>query len=135
MKKHKDISEAQFIRDLKTVCPDISEEDIEWHVNLSRQTVVENVMLNQRIKELALKAGFVGDRYGVYHHVRGIDERGIEGYPIDDELKEFAKLIIQECIDTMKEHSYNTSMLLSYPPKSSAIWDACIAIEKKFGVK
>jgi len=41
MKKHQDISEAQFIRDLKTVFPDISEEDIKWHVNLSRQTVVK----------------------------------------------------------------------------------------------
>ena len=130
MKKHKDISEAQFIRDLKTVCPDISEEDIDWHVNLSRQTVDEKIMMDDPIKELALKAGFVGDRYGVYHYVRGI-----EGYSIDDELEKFAELIIKECIEIMKEQRYNTSMLLSYPPQSSAIWDACNAIEKKFGVK
>lgn len=53
----------------------------------------------------------------------------------DFEIEKFANLIIKECIDTMQEHSYNTSMLLCNPPKSSAIWDACNAIEKKFGVK
>jgi tRNA A22 N-methylase len=47
MKKDKDISEAQFIRDLKTVCPDISKEDIEWHVNLSRQTVDEKIVMDE----------------------------------------------------------------------------------------
>lgn len=128
MKKHKDISEAQFIRDLKTVCPDISEEDIKWHVNLSRQTVVENVMMNDRIKELAMQSGFKQyDGSNLYSP--------IEGIKLNDELEEFANLIIKECIDTMKEQSYNTSMLTCNPPKSSAIWDACNAIEKKFGIK
>ncbi len=128
MKKHKDISEAQFIRDLKTVCPDLSKEDIEWHVNLSRQTVDEKIMMDDRIKELALKAGFKKDSWGLY-------APGIEGYSIDDELEKFAELIIKECIEIMKEQSYNTSMLMCNPPKSSAVWDACNAIEKKFGVK
>lgn len=53
----------------------------------------------------------------------------------DFDYEKFAELIIKECIDTMKEHSYNTSMLTCNPPKSSAIWDACNAIEKKFGIK
>jgi hypothetical protein len=128
MKKHKDISEAQFIRDLKTGFPDISKEDIEWHVNLSRQTVVEKTMMNDRIKELALKAGF---RSYNGHNLFS----PIEGMELDDELEEFAQLIIKECVALMREQSYNTSMLTCNPPKSSAIWDACNAIEKKFGVK
>jgi hypothetical protein len=66
IKKDKDISESQFIRDLKTVCPDISKEDIEWHVNLSRQTVSEKIVMDDRIKELALKAGFKEDSLGPY---------------------------------------------------------------------
>lgn len=130
MKKHKDISEAQFIRDLKTVCPDISKEDIDWHVNLSRQTVVENVMMNQRIKELAMESGFRN-----YHGGDSLYSPYIEGMELNDELEDFAKLIINECIEIMKEQSYNTFMLTCNPPKSSAIWDACNAIEKKFGVK
>jgi hypothetical protein len=128
MKKHKDISEAQFIRDLKTVFHDISKEDIEWHVNLSRQTVVEKTMMNERIKELAMQSGFKQyDGSNLYSPIEGIE--------LNDELEEFAQLIIKECIDIMREQSYNTSMLTCNPPKSSAIWDACNAIEKKFGVK
>jgi len=53
----------------------------------------------------------------------------------DFEIEKFAELIVKECIETMQEQSFNTSMLLCNPPKSSAIWDACNAIEKKFGVK
>jgi hypothetical protein len=52
-----------------------------------------------------------------------------------EQLNKFAELIVKECVDTMREQSYNTSMLLTNPPKSSAVWDACNAIEKKFGVK
>jgi hypothetical protein len=129
MKKHKDISEAQFIRDLKTVFPDISKEDIEWHVNLSRQTVVEKTMMNERIKELAMQSGF--RNYNGTH----LFSPYIEGAELDDELEEFAQLIIKECVAIMREQSYNTSMLMCNPPKSSAVWDACNAIEKKFGVK
>jgi hypothetical protein len=35
-----EISEPQFVRDLKTVHPNISKEDIEWHLNLFRQSKV-----------------------------------------------------------------------------------------------
>jgi hypothetical protein len=122
MKKHKDISEAQFIRDLKTVCPDISKEDIDWHVNLSRQTVVEKTMDKELIDLLMWKAGA---RFEMMNWVN---------YEKFD-YEKFANLIIKECIEIMKEQSYNTSMLTCNPPKSSAIWDACNAIEKKFGVK
>ncbi len=85
--------------------------------------------MNDRIKELALKAGF--RNYNGPH----LFSPYIEGMELDDELEEFAQLIIKECVVLMREQSYNTSMLLSYPPKSSAVWDACNAIEKKFGVK
>jgi hypothetical protein len=50
-------------------------------------------------------------------------------------MEKFVELIVKECVDTMREQSYNTSMLLTNPPKSSAVWDACNAIEKRFGVK
>ena len=53
----------------------------------------------------------------------------------DFDYEKFAQLIVEVCIEIMKEQSYNTSMLACNPPKSSAIWDACNAIEKKFGVK
>lgn len=57
-------------------------------------------------------------------------------FEIPPELMEkFVELIVKECIDTMQEQSYNTSMLLCSPPKSSAIWDARNAIEKKFGIR
>lgn len=96
MKKHKDISEAQFIKDLKTVCSGISKEDIEWHVNLSRQTMVEKTM-NECIRELAIKSGFKqyegSSLYSPY----------IEGIELNDELEEFAKLIVKECIDRVSK--------------------------------
>jgi hypothetical protein len=36
----KEISESQFIRDMKTLDPNMSKGDIEWHLNLFRQTKV-----------------------------------------------------------------------------------------------
>jgi hypothetical protein len=33
-----EISEAEYIKILKTVHPNISKEDIEWHLSLSRQS-------------------------------------------------------------------------------------------------
>ena len=36
----KEISEAQFIQDMKTLHPNMSKEDIEWHLNLFRQSKV-----------------------------------------------------------------------------------------------
>jgi hypothetical protein len=36
----KEISETQFIKDMKTVHPNISKEDIKWHLNLFRQSKV-----------------------------------------------------------------------------------------------
>ena len=34
----KEISEAEYIKILKTIHPNISKEDIEWHLSLSRQS-------------------------------------------------------------------------------------------------
>jgi hypothetical protein len=85
--------------------------------------------MNEHIKELA-------DRLWKIHPSE-IDEMGLKTRTefYEHELKKFAELIVKECIHIMREQSYNTSMLLSHPPKSSAVWDACNAIEKKFGVK
>ena len=49
-------------------------------------------MMNERIKELAIKSGFKK-----YKNDDGLYSPYIEGYDIDDELEEFAKSIIQEC--------------------------------------
>jgi hypothetical protein len=49
-------------------------------------------MMNERIKELAIKSGFKK-----YKNDDGLYSPYIEGYDIDDELEEFAELIIKEC--------------------------------------
>jgi hypothetical protein len=50
------------------------------------------------MKELALKAGFEGDKWGVYHYTRGI-----EGNAIDNELSKFAELIVDECLSLCED--------------------------------
>ena len=52
----------------------------------------------------------------------------------EDELVQFAKLIIEECLDIMMKEINNTSLLVSYPPKNGGIWDAQNEIKKHFGV-
>ena len=85
--------------------------------------------MNERIKELALKAGF--KNYGG----TSLYSPYIEGMELNDELQEFAELIIKECFVQMEKESRNCSMLMSYPPQSSAIWDAKNNIRKHFGVE
>ena len=75
--------------------------------------------MNDRIKELAKKAGFP----------EWTDKT------IGFELETFAKLIIEECLDIMMKEINNTSLLVSYPPKNGGIWDAHNAIKKHFGVE
>jgi hypothetical protein len=50
-------------------------------------------------------------------------------------IEAYSDAIVQECIEIMMKEINNTDFLLSNPPKSSAIWVARNAIEKKFGVK
>ena len=50
-------------------------------------------------------------------------------------LEAYSDAIVQKCIEVMTEHINDTSKLLSYPPKSAAIWTARNQIEKHFGVK
>ena len=57
-----------------------------------------------------------------------------QGNVIHD-MDQFAKLIAKDCIDIMNEQSYNTSNLLTCPPKSAAIWDAKNAISKRYGIE
>lgn len=49
--------------------------------------------------------------------------------------EKFAELIIKECLDIIEDEAYNTTMLLSYPQQSGAIWDAKNNIKSHFGVK
>ena len=86
-------------------------------------------MMNTRIKELADQAAvndvaknFNGEDYTVR-------------MPSETWAREFAELIVQECIVQMEKESRNCSMLMSYPPQSSAIWDAKNNIRKHFGVE
>jgi hypothetical protein len=85
--------------------------------------------MNEQIKNLALQAGFKN------YEGTSIYSPYIEGMELNDELKEFAELIIKDCLEIMNEQMYNTSVLLSYPGKSSAIWDAKNAISRKYGIK
>jgi len=86
--------------------------------------------MNERIQELAIQSGF-----SKYKNDDGIYSPYIEGEWLNDELQEFAELIVKDCVDIMGQQIYNTSMLTSYPPKSSAIWDARNEIFKKYGIK
>lgn len=86
--------------------------------------------MNERIKELALKSGaFCEDEFG------RLISWGIEGTELTDEVQEFARLIIQECIDQVKLELRNNTQLLSNPPQNGGVWDACNNIRKHFGVK
>jgi len=60
-----------------------------------------------------------------------------EGNAIDPliGLQKFAELIIKECLDIMKDEKHNTTMLLSNPKQSGAIYDAMYNIKSHFGVK
>ena len=86
--------------------------------------------MNERIKELALKSGaFCEDEFG------RLISWGIEGTELTDEVQEFARLIIQECIDQVKLELRNNTQLLSNPPQNGSVWDACNNIRRHFGVK
>lgn len=54
--------------------------------------------------------------------------------PIDG-LAIFAELIVQECLGIMTTEQDNTTMLLSYPSQSGAIYDAKWKIRERFGIK
>ena len=55
-------------------------------------------MMNERIKELAIKSGFKK-----YKNDDGLYSPYIEGYDIDDELEEFAELIIKEVLAVQEQ--------------------------------
>jgi hypothetical protein len=85
--------------------------------------------MNEQIRNLALQAGFLEDRFGY------VVSPSREDITIQHELELFAYSIIEDCLEIMNEQSYNMSALLSNPPKSSAIWDAKNAISRKYGIK
>ena len=85
--------------------------------------------MNEQIKNFALQSGFLEDRFGY------VVSPSREDITIQHELELFAHSIIEDCLDIMNEQMYNTSVLLSYPGKSSAIWDAKNAISRKYGIK
>jgi hypothetical protein len=87
-------------------------------------------MMNERIKELAIKSGaFCEDEFG------RLISWGIEDTDLTDEVQKFAELIIQECIDQVKLELGNRGLLLSNPPQNGGVWDACNNIRRRFGVK
>jgi hypothetical protein len=49
--------------------------------------------MNERIQELAIKSGFKK-----YKNDDGLYSPYIEGYDLNDEIEEFAKLIVEECL-------------------------------------
>jgi hypothetical protein len=87
--------------------------------------------MNENIRNLALQAGFLEDRFGY------VISPSREDITIQHELELFAYSIIEDCLEIMNEQMYNTSvrLLLGSPEKSSAIWDAKNQITKKYGIK
>jgi len=85
--------------------------------------------MNDQIRNLALQAGFLEDRFGY------VISPSRQDITIQHELELFAYSIIEDCLEIMNEQSYNMSALLTNPPKSSAIWDAKNAIYRKYGIK
>lgn len=73
--------------------------------------------MNERIKELALEAGYTKDMFGVGHWDM-------------PECKKFAELIVRECIEVIDNTSDNTK-LMRVDPYQKIIW----AIEEHFGVE
>ena len=84
-------------------------------------------MNTELMVELADKAGFVVEDDKIFASDSFDD--------INEHLETFTELIVQECLDIMSKELRNTTMLMSNPPQSGAIWDAQIIIAKHFGVK
>jgi hypothetical protein len=77
-------------------------------------------------------------------HIKELHDRAcmldMEQYPntIPDGERiqqKFAELIVEECLGIMKDEKHNTTMLLSNPTESGAIYDAMYNIKSHFGVK
>jgi MoaA/NifB/PqqE/SkfB family radical SAM enzyme len=66
-------------------------------------------MMNERIQELAIQSGFKK------YKDDGLYSPYIEGEPLNDELQEFAELIVKECVE--KITNYNLI------PGHSAKWE------------
>lgn len=47
----------------------------------------------------------------------------------------FVEMIVEECLSIMTKEENNTTLLTSYPPISSAIWNAKLKIKSHFGMK
>jgi hypothetical protein len=80
--------------------------------------------MNERIKELAIEAGYLPDMFGVGHWDM-------------PECKKFAELIIQECALTLESI---TVPVLDYNPSfdngyNKALLNGSAVIKKHFGVK
>jgi hypothetical protein len=76
-------------------------------------------MMNERIKELAIKSGaFCEDEFG------RLISWGIEGTDLTDEVQKFAELIVKECIVVIGNAFW-----------SSDIEKAIDVLEKHFGVE
>jgi hypothetical protein len=76
-------------------------------------------MMNERIKELAIKSGaFCEDEFG------RLISWGIEDTDLTDEVQKFAELIVKECIVVIGNAFW-----------SSDIEKAIDVLEKHFGVK
>ena len=81
--------------------------------------------MNERIKELALQAGYTKDMFGVGHWDM-------------PECKKFAELIIEECIeqgDTLAKHYIDTHPEQEQVMLLASIADYSNEIKKHFGVE
>lgn len=84
-------------------------------------------MNTELMVELADKAGFMVESDKIFSDDSFDD--------INKNLETFTELIVRECLEIMSKELRNTSLLMSNPPQSGAIWDAQIIIAKRFGIK
>ena len=86
--------------------------------------------MKQRIKELALKAGF--KNYGG----TSLYSPYIEGMELNDELREFAELIIRECMDQVEQAKNSPFVSLDDAKRMAHFVDVTKKkIQKHFGVE
>ena len=83
--------------------------------------------MNEKIKEFALRSGFKEDRHGIY-------SPWVYGSPLDDELKEFAELIIKECSKVIKNGGYWSGGPVG-ERKQCTLPEIAKMIEEHFGIK
>ena len=85
--------------------------------------------MNERIKELAEQAGMTDDKFGMFFAKDKHDEDGVD-------LAKFAKLIIRECIESVKQDMHSGHSHSDFSTGYDAALEIAVCnIEEKFGIE